>query len=1145
MKKVCIDGNTAAANIAYNFSEVAAIYPITPSSTMAELCDEWQAKGKLNLFGNTLKVIEMQSEAGAVGAVHGSLVGGALTTTFTASQGLLLMIPNMYKIAGELLPTVFHVSARALSTHALSIFGDHADVMECKKAGFAMLASGSVQECNDLATVAHIATLNSSVPFMHFFDGFRTSHEINNIEQFDTEDLINLLPNAAIENFRNRSLNSTIPHQQGTAQNPDIYFQNREACNQYYSNAIVAVEDAMDQIYSLCHRRYHLFDYYGAKDAEHVIIIMGSGYVTARYTAEYLNQHGYKCGVIAVRLYRPFSAKHLLKVLPKTTKKIAVLDRTKEPGSDGEPLYKDVCTAIRNDKIQIVGGRYGLGGKEFTPAMVKAVFDNLKNKSPKNNFTVGIEDDVTHLSLKVKPFYITTNAYACKFFGLGSDGTVGANKNSIKIIGDNTKYNCQGYFEYDSKKSGSLTTSHLRFGKVKQFMPYLVSKADFIACHNINFVGKYNVLDGLKENGTFLLNCPNNDLTVLPQKFINQLIESKANFYIIDANDVAQKAGLGQRINVVMQACFFKLLSIIDYKKAEQLLIDAAKKTYGRKGDTIVNANINAIKNATANLKKVDISSLNYKDITTIKPKSDYYNNYILPIENKNGDSLPVSSFSPNGYIPTNTAQYEKRGISIQSPAWIPEKCIQCGMCSMACPHACIRPVLIKNDSKRPKSFVTRPAIGVKDYDYRMQINVRDCTGCSNCTKVCPVKALQMTSSNELEKQEQKNYDFSKDIENPKTIFPKSSLKGSQFLKPYFEFSGACAGCGETPYIKLVSQLFGERMVIANATGCSSIYSGSAPTCPFSQNKLGNGTAWASSLFEDNAEFGLGIELSKKEIRNTLKNNVTTLLPSINDEKIKQLFNDWLNNFDNGEKTLELSNQIINVINKKPKQFSTLVPYKNFFTKESVWIIGGDGWAYDIGYGGLDHVLASGENVNILILDTEVYSNTGGQSSKATPMGAVAKFATMGKASNKKNLALMAMSYKNVYVAQIGLGADMNQAAKAFVEAESYNGPSLIIAYAPCINHGIAMDDSQNEIKRAVECGYWHLFRYDPRNINNYPFKLDSKDPIKDYKEFLNGENRFRSLQKTNPDVANILLERSTQEAKEKLAIYKELANKK
>ena len=1146
MKKVSVDGNTAAAHIAYNFSEVASIYPITPSSTMAELCDEWQAQGKLNLFNQPLKVIEMQSEAGAVGTLHGSLVGGALSTTFTASQGLLLMIPNMYKIAGELLPTVFHVSARALSTHALSIFGDQADVMACRNTGFAMIASGSVQECNDLATVAHIATLNSSIPFVHFFDGFRTSHEINNIQQFEKEDLLKVLPVDAIQHFRNRALNSTTPHQQGTAQNPDIYFQNREACNKYYSNAIMAVEDAMQMVYKISGRRYHLFDYYGDKDADKVIVIMGSGYITAKVTAEYLNKNlGYKCGVIAVRLYRPFSAKHLLKVLPKTVKSIAVLDRTKEPGSDGEPLYKDICTAITNKDIKIVGGRYGLGGKEFTPAMVKSVFDNLNKTTPKNNFTVGINDDVTNLSLTVKPFYITSNAYACKFFGLGSDGTVSANKNSIKIIGDNTKYNCQGYFEYDSKKSGSLTTSHLRFGKVKEFMPYLVNKADFIACHNINFVGKYNVVSGLKENGIFLLNCNKKDLKNLPQQFINDLIKSKANLYVIDANQVSQDSGLGQRINVVMQACFFKLVKIINYSKAEQLLIEAAKKTYGRKGDAIVEANIKAIQNATKFLKKIKLTSLSYHNIAKEKDYPDYYKNFILPIENKTGDNLPVSSFSPDGYVPTNTSQYEKRGISINSPEWIPEKCIQCGMCSMACPHACIRPILIKKDAKRPKTFVTRSAIGVKDYDYRIQINVRDCTGCSNCTKICPVKALNMVPSNELEKKEDKNYEYSKNIENPSTIFPKSSLKGSQFLKPYFEFSGACAGCGETPYIKLVSQLFGNRMVVANATGCSSIYSGSAPTCPFSQNKLGNGTAWASSLFEDNAEFGLGIELSKKANRDKLKSNVNDLIKTLRPSEFKSLLQEWLDNFDNGDKTYELSIQINNVINKNPNKYPTLIPYKNYFTKESVWIIGGDGWAYDIGYGGLDHVLASGENVNILVLDTEVYSNTGGQSSKATPMGAVAKFSTLGKKNNKKNLALMAMAYKNVYVAQIGLGADMNQAAKAFVEAESYNGPSIIIAYAPCINHGIAMDDTQNEIKRAVECGYWHLFRYDPRNIGNYPFKLDSPEPHKDYIEFLKGENRYKSLQKTNKDVADKLMKQAQQEAKEKYEQYKDLANKK
>lgn len=1153
MKQVCIDGNSAATHIAYAFDEVACIYPITPSSTMAEMADEWQAVNRKNLFGTTLNVVELQSEAGAAGAVHGSLVGGALTTTFTASQGLLLMIPNMYKIAGELLPTVFHVSARALSTHALSIFGDQADVMACRNTGFAMLCSGSVQEINDLATVAHIATLKSSVPFMHFFDGFRTSHEINKISQFDYEELNKVLPKKEIAEFKKRALSSQNPYQQGTSQNPDIYFQNREAANPYYTNTVNVVESAMEDIYKLSGRKYKLFDYYGDKDAEVVIIMMGSAYLTAKETIEYLNKtKGLKAGVIAVRLYRPFSEKHLLKALPKTVKKIAVLDRTKEPGSEGEPLYKDICTALYNAKktdITVVGGRYGLGGKDFTNAMAKAVLDNLKLAKPKNGFTVGIQDDVTNTSLPVKDFEVPNKQITCKFFGLGSDGTVSANKNTIKIIGDNTSLNAQGFFEYDSKKSGSLTTSHLRFGKDKSFGPYLVYKADFVACHNFSFIGKYDMLIDVKEGGTFLLNSPyevEKLPKLLPQKFVNDLVAKNINFYVVDANSVSEKTGLGKIINVVMQACFFKLAKLIDYKKAETLLITAAKKTYERKGEQIVKANVDAIKNATKELKKVDLSIFKVKEIKSQKLGTSYEDTFIKPIETRKGDSLPVSCFDARGIVPTDTAKFEKRGISVESPKWIPERCIQCGMCCMACPHAALRPVLVKEGTPLPEGYITKPAIGMKGYEYRIQINVKDCTGCSNCANVCPVKALEMTSAVELAKTEDKNYEFSKDIENPPTIFAKHTLKGSQFLKPYFEFSGACAGCGETPYVKLVSQLFGKRMLVANATGCSSIYSGSAPTCPYAKNAKGKGPAWASSLFEDNAEFGLGIELAKQKNRLILKTEVEKSLPQIKDANLTGLLNEWLNNFDDGDKTYELSEKISEILATNKQKYQSLIDLQNLFVKESLWIIGGDGWAYDIGFGGLDHIIASGTNVNILVLDTEVYSNTGGQSSKATPAAAIAKFATNGKSTRKKDLGMMAMTYKDVYVAQVGMGANMNQVAKAFVEAEKYNGPSLIIAYAPCINHGISMTNTQNREKLAVESGYWHLYRYNPelRKTGENPFVLDSPAPSKDYMEFLKTENRYKALLKTNPEQATALFEKSKQDAKERYETYKNLAGR-
>ncbi len=1149
--KITVDGNTAASRIAYAFSEIASIYPITPSSTMAENADEWATKGVKNLFGEKVKVTQLQSEAGVAGAVHGSLSAGALTTTFTASQGLLLMIPNMYKIAGELLPCVFHVSARALSTHALSIFGDHADVMACRSTGFAMLASNTVQEAQDMAVVAHIATLKSSVPFLHFFDGFRTSHEIQKIDGIDDKDLLKILPIKEIQEFKARALSSVTPHQQGTAQNPDIYFQNREACNPYYKNAVKAVKSALNDLESITNRHYEIYEYFGAEDATDVIVIIGSAFETVKEVVKQLNlSSNRKLGVLSVRLYRPFSTFDFTNSIPKTVKRIAVLDRTKESGADGEPLFKDVTTALftanRKDII-VIGGRYGLGGKEFTPSMAKAVFDNLQGEI-KNNFTIGIIDDVSNTSLNFdKNYQIDDKNYSCKFYGLGSDGTVGANKNSIKIIGENTNLNAQGYFEYDSKKSGSVTISHLRFGPEHTNAPYLITNANFVACHNISFVGKYDMEKDLKQNGIFLLNCPYSKdkmIEILPNSFFANLKEKNARLYIIDANKVAENAGLGKRINVVMQTCFFKLTNIIEYDKVEQLLIDAASKTYAKKGASVVEANIKAIKTSIQNLFEIDLKDIVLnKKIEENSNYDDYDKNFIKVIEHKKGDDLPVSKFDARGFVRTNTSKYEKRGISITSPCWISQNCIQCNMCSAVCPHAAIRPVLVGDEELKnaPKSFTTIKAQSVPNYNFRMQIDVKDCTGCGNCAKVCPAKqkALEMVPSIDLDKKEKENYEFSKNIVNPQTNFKINSIKGSQFRKPLFEFSGACAGCGETPYIKLLSQLFGHRMIIANATGCSSIYSGSAPTSPFATNSDGRGPAWASSLFEDNAEFGLGIKFAEERRRQTLKNKVEKYLSENSSSKLSQLFKEWLDNFDDGEKTYELSKQILPLIkNTEFESFSTAL------VNECVWIIGGDGWAYDIGFGGLDQVIASGENVNILVLDTEVYSNTGGQMSKSTPLSATAKFASSGKKTPKKDLGMIAMSYKNVYVAQIGLGANMNQTINALFEAESYNGPSIIIAYAPCINHGINMSASQEEIKKAVDCGYWHLYRYDPRLAleNKNPFRLDSPKPTKDYKEFLKSETRYAALQKISPALAEKMYEESKKYAEERYNKYLRLS---
>ena len=1160
MTKITIDGNTAASHVAYAFSDVAAIYPITPSSPMAEIADEWGAAGRKNLFGQQIKIAEMQSEAGAAGAVHGSLVGGALTTTFTASQGLLLMIPNMYKIAGEMLPCVFHVSARALAAHALSIFGDHQDVMACRQTGFALLASNSVQEAMDLALVAHLSTLEAKVPFLHFFDGFRTSHEVSKIDAIDYADMAKLLKTEYVDEFRRRALNPEHPQLQGTAQNPDIYFQNREAANKYYMATPAIVEKYMKQVSKLTGREYHLFDYVGAPDADKVIILMGSGADAAEETVNYLTRRGEKVGVLKVRLYRPFSAERFVRALPKTVKKIAVLDRTKEAGSLGEPLYLDVVTALsETGKLRgkvVVGGRYGLGSKEFTPSMINAVYKNLDSEKPMNHFTVGINDDVTRTSLAIDEMIDVApeGTTRCKFYGLGSDGTVGANKNSIKIIGDHTDLYAQGYFEYDSKKSGGITISHLRFGKSPIKSSYLIDQAEFIACHNSSYVTRYDMLGEAKEGGTFLLNCSWSDSELekeLPAFVKNQIAQKHLKFYTIDGLKIAKESGSAKSTNMVMQAAFFKLANIIPYEEAEKYMKAAVLKTYGKKGEKVVNANNAAIENAIKGLHEVKVpAEWATTDKGAVLPEvtdNQYYESFIRPIIAQKGNTLPVSAFNVSGVVPTGTTKFEKRGIAVEVPVWQSENCIQCNQCSLVCPHACIRPVLIDENEKTPDGFVTKPATGVKGAKYRIQVSPLDCTGCGSCANVCPAKqkALVMTPADKVNETE--NWEFAEKVRQVESGLNKFSVKGSQFEQPLFEFSGACAGCGETPYVKLITQLFGDRMVIANATGCSSIYGGSAPTCPYTTNKDGHGPAWANSLFEDNAEFGFGINLAYLQRRNKVTDLLNQVL-EIGTAKMKVAAKLWLDNkFDaEGSKKAAqaVKTEIIENARGKVRPIANeLAKMEDCLVKKSVWIFGGDGWAYDIGYGGLDHVLASGEDVNVLVLDTEVYSNTGGQASKASPTGAVAKFAAAGKRIKKKDLGMMAMSYGYVYVAQVGMGANMNQLVKAVSEAEAYHGPSLIIAYAPCINHGIDMSNPQQIIKEAVDCGYWQLYRYNPAlaEEGKNPFIMDSKEPTGSYQEFLRKETRYTSLLKTKPEIAEKLFERAEEEAKERVKKYQHL----
>ena len=1168
-KFVTCDGNWAAAHIAYLFSEHAAIYPITPSSTMAEYVDEWAAQGKKNLFGETVKVTEMQSEGGAAGAVHGSLQAGALTTTFTASQGLLLMIPNMYKIAGELLPTVFHVSARALASHALSIFGDHQDVMACRQTGFAMLASASVQEALDMAAVAHLSAIKSSVPFLHFFDGFRTSHEIQKIELIDEEALKGMLSTKSLAKFRAKALSPDAPVTRGTAQNADVYFQAREACNQYYDAVPDVVARYMGEISELTGREYRPFDYYGDPEAENIIVAMGSVTETIKETIDYLAAQGKKVGVMIVRLYRPFSAKYFMKALPKTVKRIAVLDRTKEPGALGEPLFLDIKTLFQGveDAPLVVGGRYGLSSKDTTPAQIVSVYENLELAEPKDGFTIGIVDDVTFKSLPQKEEFsiVKPGTTECKFFGLGSDGTVGANKNTIKIIGDNTPKYCQAYFDYDSKKSGGYTCSHLRFGDLPIKAPYLVGTPDFVACHVPSYLTKYDVLKGIKENGTFLLNSlwdVEETLKRIPDHVKAVIGKKNITLYIINATKIAAEIGLGGRTNTILQSAFFKITGIIPYEEAVGYMKKAIVKSYGKKGEHIVNMNYAAVDRGGEYIK-VEVPA-DWKDITAkfenpnaARLAPAFVKEIADVVNAQAGDTLPVSVFNEyvDGTIPAGTTAYEKRGVAVNVPEWQADKCIQCNNCAFVCPHAAIRPFLLTDEeaAAAPAGVKLQQGKAVfKDYKFGISISVLDCTGCGNCADVCPSKekALVMKPLGTQEA-EQANFDYLnahvgyKDNVQPKT----GNIKNAQFAQPLFEFSGACAGCGETPYIKTITQLFGDHMMVANATGCSSIYGASFPAAPYCKDANGHGPAWANSLFEDFCEFGLGMKLGSDRARMTVAKLMEQGLScSCCTDEMKALFTKWLENKNDAKVTREVADALVPLCEGCGCDVCKgLLEYKTFIPARSQWIIGGDGASYDIGYGGLDHVLASGENVNILVLDTEVYSNTGGQSSKATPAGAIAKFAASGKRVRKKDLGMMAMSYGYVYVAQVAMGASPAQYFNAIKEAEAYDGPSLIIAYAPCINHGLkaGMGLSQKEEKLAVECGYWHLYRYNPalEGTDKNPFTLDSKEPDwSKFQDFLKGEVRFASLYKMYPDCAEELLQKTEEFAKVRLETYKRLA---
>ena len=1157
-KMKTMDGNHAAAHASYAYSDVAAIYPITPSSVMAEATDEWATQGRKNIFGQEVQVTEMQSEAGAAGAVHGSLAAGALTTTYTASQGLLLMIPNLYKIAGEQLPAVFNVSARALASHALSIFGDHSDVMACRQTGCAMLCESSVQEVMDLTPVAHLSAIKGKVPFINFFDGFRTSHEIQKIETWDYEDLKDMADMDAIAAFRNHALNPNHPCQRGSAQNPDIFFQAREACNPYYDALPAVVQEYMDKVNAKIGTDYKLFNYYGAADAEHVIVAMGSVNDTIEETIDYLAAAGKKVGVVKVRLYRPFCAQALIDAIPESVKQITVLDRTKEPGALGEPLYLDVVAALKDSKfggVKVFSGRYGLGSKDTTPAQIVAVYEN----TAKEKFTIGIVDDVTNLSLETGAPIVTTpeGTTNCKFWGLGADGTVGANKNSIKIIGDNTDMYAQAYFDYDSKKSGGVTMSHLRFGKKPIKSTYLIHKANFVACHNPSYVNKYNMVQELVDGGTFLLNCAW-DMEGLEKHLPGQVKAFIANhnikFYTIDGVKIGIETGMGPtRINTILQSAFFKLTGIIPEEQAIDLMKAAAKATYGRKGDDVVQKNWAAIDAGAKQVVEVQVpeSWKNAEDEGLFmshashgaQEAQDFVNNIQCKINAQEGNSLPVSAFKDyvDGTTPSGTAAYEKRGIAVNVPVWVPDNCIQCNRCAYVCPHAAIRPVAMTADetANAPEGIKTLPLTGMKDYTFTMTVSALDCTGCGSCANVCPGKkgnkALEMAPL-EANTEEQKFFDYGVTLPQKEDVIAKykeTTVKGSQFKQPLLEFSGACAGCGETPYAKLITQLFGDRMYIANATGCSSIWGNSSPSTPYTTNAKGQGPAWSNSLFEDNAEFGYGMLLAQRAIRGGLKEKIEDLVANGTNEDVKAAGQEWLDTYAVGATNGAATEKLVAALEAcgcdKAKE---ILAQKDFLSKKSQWIFGGDGWAYDIGFGGVDHVLASGRDINVMVFDTEVYSNTGGQSSKSTPTGAIAQFAAGGKETKKKDMASIAMSYGYVYVAQISMGADFNQTVKAIAEAEAYPGPSLIIAYAPCINHGIkkGMSKAQTEEELAVKCGYWHNFRFNPAAENK--FSLDSKTPdMENYMDFLNGEVRYNSLQRQNPEKAARLFAKNESEA--------------
>ena len=1162
-----MDGNCAAAHCAYAFTEVAAIYPITPSSTMAEYVDEWSAKGQKNIFGETVQVVEMQSEAGAAGAVHGSLQGGALTTTFTASQGLLLMIPNMYKIAGELLPTVFHVSARAIAAHALNIFGDHQDVMACRQTGFAMLASGSVQEVMDLGGVAHLAALKGRVPFLHFFDGFRTSHEIQKIEVMDYEDLKSLVDWDAVKEFRDRALNPEHPVLRGTAQNGDIYFQGREASNKFYEEIPDIVADYMKEISKITGREYKPFNYYGAPDAKKVVVAMGSVCQALEETVDYLNQKGEKVGVLEVHLYRPFSAKYFFDVMPKSVEKIAVLDRTKEPGSLGEPLYLDICNLYKDCKSapMIIGGRFGLGSKDTTPTQLVAVFKNLDAAQPKEEFTIGICDDVTNLSLPLgeRVNAAPAGATRCKFWGFGSDGTVGANKDAIKIIGDNTDLYAQAYFDYDSKKSGGVTMSHLRFGKTPIKSTYLLDEADYIACHKPAYIYQYDILEGLKKGGTFLLNCvwtPEELEEKLPGHVKRYLAENEIHFYTINAVDVAVKVGLGpNRINMVTQSAFFKLAEVIPFDKAVTLIKEAIKKTYGKKGDEIVNMNCAAVDGAIDALVKIDIPAA-WKDAkdeeTGAGNRPAFVADIVDPVNAQRGNKLPVSVFNgrEDGTFETGTSRFEKRGVAVMVPEWNNETCIGCNKCAFVCPHATIRPFALSEEEKAAapaniKIATKEKMVTNKGYAYTMTVSPLDCMGCGVCVGVCPTASIKMVpQESQLKEQDVFDYCVAK-VTEKKDVATSANVISSQFRKPLLEFSGSCAGCAETSYARLITQLFGDRMYISNATGCSSIWGGPAATSPYTTNAEGHGPAWANSLFEDNAEHGFGMFLGQQAIRDRLIEDVKQIVAyEKTSDAVKAAGEEYLATLDDGDKNAEASKALAAALREQNADCDIckdVIKHSEYLSKKSVWIFGGDGWAYDIGFGGVDHVLASGNNVNIMVFDTEVYSNTGGQASKASNIGQVAQFAAAGKAIAKKSLAEIAMSYGYIYVAQIAMGADQNQTLKALKEAEAYNGPSLVIGYAPCEMHSIkgGMVNCQKEMKKAVDCGYWDLFRYNPalKAEGKNPFSLDSKPATADYKDFILGEARYSSLTRSFPERAEKLFDKAAETAKARRAHLEKL----